>query len=235
MTSIFTAALLGVAGLQASPALVSRQSITTLTTSQIDAFTPYTYFAAAAYCAPSTTLSWTCGDSCANNTGFEPVASGGDSNGIQYWYVGYDPSLDTVIVAHQGTNTTQILALLTDLDIILGGLDSSLFPGLPSDIKVHDGFRNEQSLTASDILSSVQTTISKYGTSSVTLVGHSLGAALSLLDSLYLPLHLPSGTTFQTILYGLPRVGNQAFADYCRYQPAHYTHQQLDRSHPDLT
>jgi predicted lipase len=40
------------------------------------------------------------------------------------------------------------------------------------------------------------------------------GAALSLLDSVYLPLYLPSGTTFQTILYGLPRVGNQAFADY---------------------
>lgn len=40
------------------------------------------------------------------------------------------------------------------------------------------------------------------------------GAALSLLDSVYLPLHLPSGTTFSTILYGLPRVGNQAFADY---------------------
>ena len=40
------------------------------------------------------------------------------------------------------------------------------------------------------------------------------GAALSLLDSVYLPLHFPSGTSFQTILYGLPRVGNQAFADY---------------------
>ena len=40
------------------------------------------------------------------------------------------------------------------------------------------------------------------------------GAALSLLDSVYLPLHLPSGTTFRTVLYGLPRVGNKALADY---------------------
>ncbi|KAF8555827.1 alpha/beta-hydrolase [Imleria badia] len=215
MASIFIATLLGVAAaVHASPALVSRQSITALTTSQIDAFTSYTYFASAAYCTPSTTLSWSCGASCDNNAGFEPVASGGDGNRVQYWYVGYDRSLDTVIVAHQGTNPSQILALVTDLGLILDGLDSSLFPGLSSDIKVHSGFQDDQSRTASDILSSVQTAMSKYATNSVTLVGHSLGAALSLLDSVYLPLWLPAGTTFQTILYGLPRVGNQAFADY---------------------
>ena len=72
--------------------------------------------------------------------------------------------------------------------------------------------------------------LSEYGTTSVTLVGHSLGesskirggtyayillgAAITLLDSVYLPLWLPPGTTFQTFCYGLPRVGNQAFADY---------------------
>jgi len=63
-----------------------------------------------------------------------------------------------------------------------------------------------------------------------------VGAALSLLDSVYLPLHLPIDTKFKTITYGLPRVspplqshsrhniikptalifqvGNQAFANY---------------------
>jgi hypothetical protein len=75
--------------------------------------------------------------------------------------------------------------------------------------------------------------MSKFGATSVTMVGHSLGAAISLLDSVYLPLHLPSGTTFRTTVYGLPRVsinppsggahpltaadaqvGNQAFANY---------------------
>ena len=42
----------------------------------------------------------------------------------------------------------------------------------------------------------------------------SVGAAITLLDSMYLPLWLPSGTKFQTYCYGLPRVGNQAFANY---------------------
>jgi predicted lipase len=56
--------------------------------------------------------------------------------------------------------------------------------------------------------------MSKYDTTSVTTVGHSLGAAISLLDAVYLPLWLPSTTKFKTIVYGLPRVGNQAFANY---------------------
>ena len=46
------------------------------------------------------------------------------------------------------------------------------------------------------------------------MVGHSLGAALALLDAVFLPLHLPSSTSFKIIGYGMPRVGNQAFADY---------------------
>ena len=46
------------------------------------------------------------------------------------------------------------------------------------------------------------------------MTGHSLGAALALLDAVYLPLHLPAGTRVRMVGYGLPRVGNAAFADY---------------------
>ena len=55
------------------------------------------------------------------------------------------------------------------------------------------------------------------------MVGHSLGGALALLDSVYLPLHL-SGTTFKTVTYGMPRVGSQAFADYVDGNVADLTH-----------
>ena len=48
----------------------------------------------------------------------------------------------------------------------------------------------------------------------MALVGHSLDAALARLDAVFLPLHLPTGTKFTTITYGMPRVGNQAFADF---------------------
>ncbi|KAL4061893.1 Alpha/Beta hydrolase protein [Scleroderma yunnanense] len=195
-------------------AISVRQSITPLSTSQINSFTPYTYFASAAYCTATQTLAWNCGTNCQANSGFKPVASGGDGSSVQYWYVGYDPSLSTVIVAHQGTDPSKILPLVTDADIMLTTLDPTLFPGISSGIEVHSGFKDAQAATATDILAAVQTAMSKYGTSSVTIIGHSLGAAISLLDSVYLLLHLPGGTSFNTITHGLPRVGNQAFANY---------------------
>jgi hypothetical protein len=48
----------------AASVIIERQSITTLTTAQVAAFKPYTHYAAAAYCQPSQTLSWTCGGPC---------------------------------------------------------------------------------------------------------------------------------------------------------------------------
>ncbi|KAK0501700.1 lipase [Armillaria luteobubalina] len=153
------ASLVSASPLQLS-VLERRQSVTTLTSAQVSAFHPYTSYASAGYCQPSTTLTWTCGAPCQANPGFKPVASGGDGDDVQFWYVGYDPSLNTIIVGHQGTDTTKILPIITDLDFFLENLDSSLFPGIGSNIEVHSGFKKAQA------------------------------------D------------------YGMPRVGNQAFANY---------------------
>ena len=68
--------------------------------------------------------------------------------------------------------------------------------------------------TASAILSAVQNTLSTKGLSSVTVVGHSLGGALALLDGVFFSLQLPKDVTVKVISYGMPRVGNQAFADF---------------------
>ena len=43
--------------------LPRQDAVTPLSTAQIDAFTPYTHFAAAAYCSPNTTINWSCGGS----------------------------------------------------------------------------------------------------------------------------------------------------------------------------
>ncbi|KAH7922225.1 alpha/beta-hydrolase [Leucogyrophana mollusca] len=214
MSTVLATALLGAIAVQASPSLFARQSITALTTSQIDTYTPYTWYASAGYCTAAQTLAWDCGANCEANPDFEPVASGGNGDSVQYWFVGYDPTLDTVIVSHQGTDPSEIMPLITDADIVFTTLDSTLFPGISSDIEVHSGFADAQADTATDVLAAVESTMSTYGTTSVTITGHSLGAAIALLDSVYLPLHLPAGTTFTTIGYGLPRVGNQDFANY---------------------
>ncbi|KAI6041882.1 lipase [Pisolithus marmoratus] len=207
---------LAAAILSALAVLSAGQDITPLTISQIDYFSPYTYYASTAFCDPAKVLAWNCGANCQENPAFHPVASGGDGDAVQYWYVGYDSILDTVIVAHQGTNTSNLLPILTDVDIMHVPLapDTEKFPGLDQSIKVHAGFRDAQARASADVLAAVQSALSTYGSTSVTVVGHSLGAAISLMDSVYLPLHLPSGTTVKTIVFGLPRVGNQAFADY---------------------
>ena len=68
---------------------------------------------------------------------------------------------------------------------------------------------------ATQVLAAVQQTLSAHpSTSTVTVVGRSLGAVIALIDAVYLPLHLSSSITVKFIGYGLPRVGNQAFADY---------------------
>jgi len=71
MSSVVLTVLLGVIALainivNASPSLIARESITALTTSQIDAFTPYTYYASAGYCTSTQTLAWDCGSECSH-------------------------------------------------------------------------------------------------------------------------------------------------------------------------
>ena len=41
--------------------LSKRQSITALSSEQISSFTPFTFFASAAYCNPNTTINFSCG------------------------------------------------------------------------------------------------------------------------------------------------------------------------------
>ena len=75
-----------------------------------------------------------------------------------------------------------------------------------------------QPRTAPYILSAVQNTLSAEGISSVTVVGHSLGGALALLDGVFLSLKLPKDVTVKVISYGMPRVGNKAFANFVDIQ-----------------
>jgi hypothetical protein len=84
------------------------------------------------------------------------------------------------------------LPLLRDADFFLRPLDSDRFPGVSSSIKTHSDFADAQVLyvpfplmhsmtdvvlsrSADDVISAVRTTLSRFGTSHVTVVGHSLG------------------------------------------------------------
>ncbi|KAF5362154.1 hypothetical protein D9756_002150 [Leucocoprinus leucothites] len=180
---------------------------------EIDSFRPYAIYAAVPQCKPTTLLAWNC-TKCLSNPQFTPVTVGGDGDVVQVWFVGYDPTLDSVIVSFQGTDISKLLPLLTDADLFLTPLNPQLFPGISPGIWTHNGFSHAQSLSAAPVLSAVQTTMSRFNTSRVAVVGASLGAAIAMISGVHLKINLPSTTTFKIVTYGGPRVGNKAFADY---------------------
>ena len=78
---------------------------------------------------------------------------------------------------------------------------------------MHDGFHETQGRTADLVLSTVQSALSSSGFTRVLCTGHSLGAAVALLDATMLRMNLPSSVEVDSVVFGLPRVGNQQFAD----------------------
>jgi hypothetical protein len=98
------------------------------------------------------------------------------------------------------------IPLIDDSDFFLQPLDSTLFPGVPSTVKVHNGFADSHAESAPAVLAAVKKTLAKSKSKKVVVTGHSLGAALALIDTLYLTRQLGASAKVRHIGYGLPRV-----------------------------
>lgn len=61
-------------------------------------------------------------------------------------------------------------SVLTDLNLIRGPLDKRLFPGIPADVSVHTGFRDQHAITADQILTEVQRLLAEKGSKKVITV-----------------------------------------------------------------
>ena len=59
---------------------------------------------------------------------------------------------------------------LTDVDFFLTNLDTTLFPGVSSNVQAHNGFLAEHAKTASQILTEVKNLISSKGVKQVITV-----------------------------------------------------------------
>ncbi|CAE6482578.1 unnamed protein product [Rhizoctonia solani] len=187
----------------AAPTLIDRgTAVSAVSASTISTYAPYASFASAAYC--STASTWTCAQ-CKNLPGFVPYATGGDGDAVPKWYVGWWPAQSTVVVGHQGTNPAQLESLLTDAEVLMDSLSTSLFPGVSSSVKAHDGFMKAQADTAVTILAGVKTLLATHSASKVLTIGHSLGGAIATLDALYFKLNLPSTVSIKAVTFGLPR------------------------------
>ncbi|KAJ7095743.1 Alpha/Beta hydrolase protein [Mycena belliarum] len=200
-----------------APAPVSRRAaaaVTTLSATDLSDLDSFTQFARAAYCPVDKLMAWKCGQACKANPKFEATLSGGMGNAIQFFFVGYYPKTNSVIVSHQGTDPLALMSVLTDLKLLKGALNSTLFPGTPKGVETHIGFRDQHAIKALEIQAEVKRLIKEKGATQVTTVGHSLGGALAELNALSLRLNLPAEIGVNAVTYGTPRVGNDDFVKF---------------------
>jgi len=171
-------------------------------------------FSQVAYCSAEAVLSWKCGAPCDALPGIEPITAGGDDGLIPMYFIAHDPVAQSIVVAHQGTDKSNILSLANDVQILLKPLDPTLFPNVSGSIKTHDGFAKTFGRTAPEILGNVTAALQSKGVKKVDIHGHSLGAAVAIMDAAYLRQHLDPGIQITTTVFGLPRTGNQEWADF---------------------
>ncbi|KAH7337832.1 Alpha/Beta hydrolase protein [Rhizoctonia solani] len=213
--TLLTALLVGASTIAASPALVSRAGVTTLSGPEILAYEPYAKLARAAYCSSAQLQTWTCGTACNDLSGMTDITTGGgglvDSLRAK-WYVGYYPPLNTIVVSNQGADASELSSLF-DVAFIPTSLNPGLFPGVPSNVRVHAGFQINQASGASAKLAAVKALIAKYPSASTTCTGLGHGGAIAFLDALHFLLHIPE-PKIKVVTHGMPRVGNQEFANY---------------------
>ncbi|KAK7440380.1 hypothetical protein VKT23_017016 [Stygiomarasmius scandens] len=173
-------------------------------------------FSRVAYCSSAAVTSWQCGPPCdALGNDIDVFQAGGDDGLVPMYFIAHDPSTDTIVVAHQGTEPENFLSVLNDAQFFLEDLNTTRFTSADGKgIKVHDGFQKTFERTADGVLSGVQNGLATKGASKVLVTGHSLGAAIATLDAMMLRQELDPSVEVNTAVFGLPRVGNQEWADF---------------------
>ncbi|KAF5379446.1 hypothetical protein D9615_006564 [Tricholomella constricta] len=172
-------------------------------------------FSRVAYCSSAAVTSWECGAPCESmGGGIEVLQAGGDDGLIPMYFVAHDSATESIVVTHQGTDRKNILSILNDVQLQLVKLNSTRFPGADEDIRVHEGFQKTFERTADSVLGGVQAALASKGVNKVLVTGHSLGAAMALMDALMLKQNLDPSVEIKATLFGLPRAGNAAWADF---------------------
>ncbi|KAI0030640.1 alpha/beta-hydrolase [Vararia minispora EC-137] len=172
-------------------------------------------FSRLAYCSSGAIQTLSCGGPC-DDLGAGSVTMllvGGDGGQVPHFFVAQDATTKSIVVAHQGTNSSNPLSVINDLNFSQTPLNATLFPGVSDNVQVHEGFAETQGRTADAVLAAVQSGLASTGFSKVLVTGHSLGAAIATMDALMLNMNLGSNVQITTTTFGLPRGGNQDFAN----------------------
>jgi len=172
-------------------------------------FIHFANFAGASYCENGLS-SLTCGPSCNPLSAAQAqFVQSFDSALEAQGFIAVDPSRNSIVVSYRGTSAIE--NVLVDIDLIL----SDFPPGSAQGARAHSGFQRAYGTIAETIRTSVGDLLQQNPGMTVTLTGHSLGAAMAILSAVDL---VDSGVVpaqaVQVFSYGQPRVGNQAFANF---------------------
>ncbi|KAJ7027921.1 alpha/beta-hydrolase [Mycena alexandri] len=172
-------------------------------------------FARVAYCSSKSITDWTCGEPCTSLGNVTFLQSGGDQGLIPLYYIAHDPSDNSLAVAHEGTDSKNILSILNDVKFGLVDLNVTRFPDTAGKgIQVHSGFQQTFERTADGLLAGVMKGLASTGAKKVTVTGHSLGAALATMTGALIKKSVDPSVEVTVTGFGLPRGGNQAWADF---------------------
>ena len=119
-----------------------------------------------------------------------------------------------IAVAFAGTDEKRDIYIDAHVELVPFGTNNTNYHTNDTSILVHSGFNH--ALFYDDLpiklLNHVTHLRKKYPTYKLYVTGHSLGAALSQLFSLYLSEYLPQDIIINNLNYGCPKVGNKEWA-----------------------
>jgi len=123
-------------------------------------------------------------------------------------FIGYSTQDNSVVLAFAGTNPLSIKNWIDDIDFIKTKFDAC------SGCEVHAGFYGTYLSVRSQIHSAFQGLQKAYPNATLSVTGHSLGAALTVHGALDLIDSYPTVKLSGVYSYGQPRTGNKAFEEY---------------------
>lgn len=119
----------------------------------------------------------------------------------------HDPTYG-IVVAYEGTNNTDWIDFLHDFDLLQVPPSSDL--GLSDFAWVHHGFYQQHERVWPAVNSTVQSALNDYPDTNITVIGHSMGAAICQLGALALQHQFQ--TVEKVVSFAPVRVGNPEYA-----------------------
>jgi len=169
----------------------------------------YVEFAGIAYCSDpligkNTVDNWSC-KICKNYPNVTATSFYGSKATDAKGYIAYDPKANEILVVYSGTDPASIRNWIDDIDTI-----KTAYPYCSSTgCKVHEGFYRTYTSTDASMKSILSKYVSQHKSASITVTGHSLGAAL--VAHAVAELTMIGYKLTPAYAYGMPRVGDESF------------------------